>query len=144
MKNEYRNNYLSWVGVMVPWAVCLAYSFSVRHLFPEEHALELSGVAAVTAVFGLFTGGPAIYLPFGGWLGYLGAGIFGAVNLACAVCMLLSADHYGVATSRWPRIVGAEVIMLMTLWSFAFGWLAIRRGDRRYAATHPGPRPSAA
>jgi hypothetical protein len=56
--------------------------------------------------------------------------------------MLTSVPVEGFAQSRWPRIITAEAVMVATVWSAIFGWLAAWRGDRFLAATLPGPAAS--
>lgn len=137
--NPHRHNIFLAIGTFAPWTLGVAFCLLLRNFFPNEHPLEISSLK-VTAVFlFLSAGGVAIGVTTGGWLGNLVAAFIAAVTTAITVSMLLSVPVEGFAFSRWPRIVTAEAVMVATIWSAVFGWLAAWHGDRRLAATLPAP-----
>lgn len=131
MHNEHRNNAFLWIGALVPWVAGITYALALPRLFPGES--NLSSVSATAALFGLFAGGPALLMSYESWLGYASRLFFGLINLLAGVILLLCAEPSVAPGSRWPHIIAGELIIASTVWSFAFGWVANRRGDRRLA-----------
>lgn len=129
--NPHRSNGFLWLGTTSTWLAGVLFCFFLDQIFPGEHPLEIGNLKATGAFLFLFAGGVAMAIATGGWLGNLGALLIAAVNLTIAVAMLTSIPVDGFAVSRWPRILTAEAIMVATVWSAIFGWLAAWRGDRR-------------
>jgi predicted secreted protein len=138
VKNEYRNNYWLWIGVIVPWIAGLVCSAAIGHtcrFLPSVGNLE-----ALAIFFGLFAGAPALCLSGGRWPSVVFACAIGLAMLAFSVGVLLGTPDDAPAAMRFARVAVAQTTMSATVWSFAFGWIAIRVGDIRYAAAQPrGP-----